>query len=152
MLNFVARFIGPIGAVLGLVTSAGGIAARVFLGIRFLPLLSAAVEFLKTPLGQVIAAVAIAVVLFFAGDIRGARVESTYYQKREAAAASEAAQKIEAQKELAAQLAHKQAAELQQENQDLNQKVAEYEKALSARKGSCPLGADDIKRLRQLAK
>lgn len=151
LLNFVARFIKPLALFTGLFSGAWAIASKVFFGVNMLSWVGPALNFLRTPLGQVVAAVAIAVVVFLAGDIHGARKESAYYQKREAAAATEAAQKLEAEKQLAAQLAAKQAAELQTENDQLNQKVAEYEKTLAAN-SSCRLGAGDVKRLRQLAK
>lgn len=150
LLNFVARFIKPLAIVTGAFGGIGAVAAKIFLGVNVLTWIGPTLNFLRTPLGQIVAAVAIAVTLFFAGDIHGARKESAYYQKREATEATAAARRLEAERQLAIQLAAKQAAELQAENEQLNARVADYEKTL-AKSSSCRLGAGDIKRLRSLA-
>lgn len=89
------------------------------------------------------------ILVFEAGATHGSRQEIAKCQAAAEAARVQATLRDAAIHELAAKLALQKTEALTQENQDLNQKVADYEKELATRKAApCSLNNDDVKRLR----
>jgi multidrug resistance efflux pump len=151
-----------IWTILGLVASFGaiGIAVAVLaFGVPAALILAhvagfarEAVRFLSTPTGQAVAVIALCLVSFAAGDIRRTRLDDAAWRAREEKAARALAEReARIARETAADAAQRMAALAHQAN-DLQQKVTDYERTLSARDDrACLATADDVRSLRGLA-
>jgi hypothetical protein len=137
----------------GFVLAGGG----VWIAALFVPsaalLLKAALDFLKSPLGLVVAITVAGFVLFssawVSGDIHGVRATHAAWRKSDALKEAAAKRLIEQNREAAAADAEQRIAELAATAQSLAEKVARYE---SENKAShvCRLTGDDIRRLRDI--
>lgn len=115
-------------------------------------ILAGLVRFLSTPLGQVVAAVAIAGGMFVWGDLHRARVDAAWHHA-EVLRLTEASQhrqqerdaeaKAEATRDVTARLRT-----IEKLNVDLQGKVNEYEKTLSV-SNACALTPADVLKLRK---
>jgi uncharacterized membrane protein len=113
-------------------------------------LLKAALDFLRSPLGLIVAVIAAGLFLFssgwIAGDIRGSNTTRAEWNADNAAKLAAARREIAENKLRAAADADKRLADLDAYAKTLEQKVATYERENPSRDGML-LTADDIRRM-----
>jgi hypothetical protein len=154
MWDFIARHLwvalallfsfGGVGVLFALF--AFGIPAALLLA-RAAGLLQSLVDFLKTPIGQAVAVIAIAIAAFVAGDVHRLRLDA----EREKAAAVAQIQRENALRASIADEAAAKVADIQKQSAALQQQVAIYERTLSAQNvTACRATGADVRQLRKL--
>jgi signal transduction histidine kinase len=148
ILGLVASF-GTIGLAVAVV--AFGVPAALIVA-RLAAVAREALRFLSTPTGQAVAVVALCVASFVAGDVRRTRLDDAAWRAREQQVARAAAERdARIRQETATDAAQRLTAVLQEAN-ELQQKVTDYERTISARNDrACLATPDDVRGLRDLA-
>lgn len=156
---FIEHFWGILATVGGL----GGVALLVVIFLVGIPAVviiakvidlgKSAIEFFKTPLGQAIGIVLLCCACFSFGVIHGGRKEAKLCREADVRAQLAAKARDATIAQSAAATAKHDAEQLQTINDALQTKVTDYETALAKRPVAvgCPLGPDDLKRLRGIA-
>jgi len=147
-LGLVASF-GTIGVAVAVL--AFGVPAALIVA-RLVAVAREVLRFLSTPTGQAAAVIALCLAAFAAGDIRRTRLDDAAWRAREAAAERIVAERNARIRQEAAADAAQRIAAIAQQASELQQKVTDYERTISKRNdGACLAGADDVRRLRELA-
>lgn len=118
-------------------------------------IVTAAVDFFRTPVGRAVGIILIGAALFIAGDVRRGRIDKERYDAKWAAAVAKAenartARDEQIRRSMIAE-ADARIAAILRESEQLQSKVAEYEKALASSNAvACLATPDDARRLREL--